>query len=50
MTMPRPRRDVLTAIGATLTAALSSNLPSFLSQDFPHDLYAIVSEGVRAHG
>jgi hypothetical protein len=48
--MPRPRRDVLAAIGATRTAALSSNLPSFLSRDFPHDVHAIGSEGVRAHG
>lgn len=50
MTMPRPRRDVLAAIGAKFTAALSLNLPSFLSQDFPHDVHAIGSEGVYAHG
>jgi hypothetical protein len=48
--MPRPRRDVLAAIGAKLTAAFSSNLLSFLSQDLPHDVHAIGSEGVRAHG
>jgi hypothetical protein len=44
MTMSGLRRDVLTAIGTTLTSALSANLPSFPSPDFPHDVHVIDSE------
>jgi len=50
MTMSGPRRDVLTVIGATLTAALSANLPSFPFPDPPHHVHAIDSEEVFGHG
>jgi hypothetical protein len=50
MTMPGPRRDVLTVIGATLTAALSANLPSFHSPDSPDGVHTLVGESVCAHG
>jgi len=48
--MPWPRRDLLTAIGALLTSALSANLPSFPFPDSQHDVHAIVSEGGCGHG
>ena len=50
MIIPGPRRDVLTVIDATLTAALSVNVPSFPSPDSPQDMHAILSEEVSGHG
>ena len=50
MIMPGIRRDVLTAIGATLTAVLSANVSVYSSLDSPHDVHAIVSEEVSGHG
>ena len=50
MTMPGPRRDVLTVIGATLTAALSANVPSSPSQDSQDGVHTFVVESVYAHG
>jgi hypothetical protein len=50
MTMPGSRQDVLTVIGATLTAALSVSVPSFSSPDSPQDMHAILSEEVYGHG
>ncbi|HYR60323.1 MAG TPA: hypothetical protein VEM37_03100 [Nitrospiraceae bacterium] len=48
--MAGPRRDVLTAIGTWLTAAVSANLFLFLSPDSPHDVHVIDSEGGCGHG
>jgi hypothetical protein len=50
MTMSGLRRDVLTAIGTTLTSALSAILPSFPSPDSPHDVHVIDSEEGRVRG
>jgi len=50
MTKPRSRRDVLTAIGATLTKVLRENVPSFPSQDSLSDVHVIDSEGRYGHG
>jgi hypothetical protein len=41
---------VLTVIGATPTAALSTNLPSFPSPDFPDGVHSFIGESVCAHG
>jgi hypothetical protein len=50
MTMSGLRRDVLTAIGTTLTSARPANPPSFSSPDSPHDVHVIDSEEGRVHG
>jgi hypothetical protein len=44
------RRDVLTAIGTTLTSVLSANLPSLPSPDSPHDVHVLDSEEGRVYG
>jgi hypothetical protein len=49
MTKPRPRRDVLMAIGATLTPAFTNLIP-FSSLNSPLEVHAVVSEGVGIHG
>jgi hypothetical protein len=41
---------MLTAIGTTLTSALSANLASFPSPDSPHDVHLIDSEEGRSRG
>jgi hypothetical protein len=50
MTMSGLRRDVLTAIGTTLSSARSANLPAFPLPDSPHDVHVIDSEEGRSHG
>jgi hypothetical protein len=49
MTKPRPRRDVLTTIGAMLTTAFPNLIP-FPSLNSPLEVHAVVSEGVGSHG
>jgi hypothetical protein len=49
MTKPRPRRDVLTAIGATFTTAFINPIP-FPSLNSPIEVHAVLSEGVGIHG
>jgi hypothetical protein len=49
MTKPRPRRDVLTAIGATFTTA-RANLTPFPSLNYSLEVHAVVSEEIGSHG
>jgi len=50
MTMPGPRRDVLTVIDAMLTMVLWENVPSFSSQDSLSDVHVIGNEGRCSRG